>query len=52
MRFNSRTPSPFSSAWTFSLTASVDTFRRRRRGKPTNLGADHYADRFRRRSNQ
>jgi hypothetical protein len=29
MRFNSRTPSAFSSAWTFSLTASVETFRRR-----------------------
>jgi hypothetical protein len=24
----------------------------RRRSKPTNLGADHYADRFKRRSNQ
>jgi hypothetical protein len=51
MRFNSRTPGAFSSAWTFSLTASVETFRRRR-GEPTNLGADHYGDRFRRRSNQ
>src|SRR5271163_5018661 len=29
MRFNSRTPSAFSSAWTFSPTASVETFRRR-----------------------
>jgi hypothetical protein len=29
VRFNSRTPSAFSSAWTFSLAASVETFRRR-----------------------
>jgi hypothetical protein len=52
MRFNSRTPTEFSSAWTFSLTVSVEMSRRRCRGKPTNLGADHYGDRFRRRSNQ